>query len=85
MWGNKPNLLGSVIVDNFLVFVDRAFVVFARCPMVAAFGRCIIVLGFCIVDWRVEVFLRVETRYGARLKAQRITPSGEVGNGSTVR
>ena len=55
----EPDLLGSVVVDDFLVLVDRAVVVVTGCPMVSAFGWFVVFLGFCVIDWRVEIFLRV--------------------------
>ena len=55
MRDDEPDLLGSVIVDNFLVFVDLAIVVVARCPVVLTLYG----FGFRVVDWRVEVFFPV--------------------------
>ena len=57
MRDGEPDLLGSVVVDNFLVLMDRAIVVVACCPMILAFGW--FVVFFCVVDRRIEIFLCV--------------------------
>ena len=59
-WYNKPDLLGSVVVDLLLVFVDQTVVVIACRPVVSALGsQRWFVFGFGVVDWRIEVFLLI--------------------------